>query len=234
MKFIGWKWKFIIFWLNFTKILTLKKWKKKLWNASICIKNYCFKWISIDYVPLFDIYELSYEHFVFWRGDMIFPTCQNIGNKIVWGYEMIGFHHKFNLRQIKKRKLCEVCSFLGLYILHMNVMCGKHVWHVNKCVYEWGTNLWMKKCCTNFASSYKSMCQMCFQCTILIHETYELWMNKFCTISLTKSWDVKFVMCANIYTLNMCTRRITILMQVDQNLWNFNHVQWKAQYYSNC
>jgi hypothetical protein len=46
----------------------------------------------------------------------------------------------------------------------------------------------MNKCHTNFASSYKSMCQMCFQCTILMHETYEL-----CTISIIKSRDAKFV-----------------------------------------
>jgi hypothetical protein len=37
--------------------------------------------------------------------------------------------------------------------------------------------------------------QVCFQCTILVHETYELWMNEFYTISITKSWDAKFVMC---------------------------------------
>jgi hypothetical protein len=35
---------------------------------------------------------------------------------------------------------------------------------------------------------------MCFQCMILVCETYELWMNKFCTIIIIKSWDTKFVM----------------------------------------
>jgi hypothetical protein len=80
--------KFPIFWLNFTKVLTPKKWKNRLWKASICIKKYCFKWISIDYVPLFDIYELSSEHFVFRHEHMDF---QNIVNEIVWGHEMIGF-----------------------------------------------------------------------------------------------------------------------------------------------
>ncbi len=129
--------------------------------------------------------------------------------------------------------MCEVHSFIGLYILHMNATRWKHVWHTNKCVDKWGTNLWMKKCYTNFASSYKSVCQLCFQCTISVHEMYKLWMNKFCTISITKSWDVKFLMYATTYTLNMCTRKITILMQVNQNLWNFNCVQWKPQYYSN-
>lgn len=33
------------------------------------------------------------------------------------------------------------------------------------------------------------------------------------------------------YGFNMHTRRITISMQMNQNLWNFNHVQWQAQYY---
>jgi len=35
---------------------------------------------------------------------------------------------------------------------------------------------------------------MCFQYMILVHETYELQMNEFCMISITKSWDAKFMM----------------------------------------
>ncbi len=34
---------------------------------------------------------------------------------------------------------------------------------------------------------------MCFQCMILVCETHELWMNKFCMVSITKSWFAKFV-----------------------------------------
>jgi hypothetical protein len=34
---------------------------------------------------------------------------------------------------------------------------------------------------------------MCFQCTVLMHETYELWMNEFCMISIPKSWYAKCV-----------------------------------------
>jgi hypothetical protein len=70
-------------------------------------------------------------------------------------------------------------------------MCWKHVWHMDKCVYEWNTR--MSECHMNFVSSYKFVCQMCFQCTILVHETYELWMNEFCTIFIIKSWVVKFM-----------------------------------------
>jgi hypothetical protein len=46
----------------------------------------------------------------------------------------------------------------------------------------------------NFTSCCKSMCQMCFQCMILVCEMFKLWMNKFCMISIIKSWDAKFVM----------------------------------------
>jgi len=47
------------------------------------------------------------------------------------------------------------------------------------------------------------MGQMCFQCMILMFETYELWMNEFCTISIIKSWNVKFVMmCIIFMTMN--------------------------------
>jgi hypothetical protein len=58
----------------------------------------------------------------------------------------------------------------------------------------WSMNLWMNEYHMDFASSYKSVFQMCFQCMILMCKMYELWMNKFCTISIIKLWDVKFVM----------------------------------------
>jgi hypothetical protein len=38
-------------------------------------------------------------------------------------------------------------------------------------------NEWMS--CTNFSSSCKYVCQMCFQCMIVVHEMYESQMNKF-------------------------------------------------------
>jgi len=40
---------------------------------------------------------------------------------------------------------------------------------------------------------------MCFQCTILVHKTYELWVNDICTICITKLWDAKFVMYYEAY-----------------------------------
>jgi hypothetical protein len=50
-----------------------------------------------------------------------------------------------------------------------------------------------------FVSSYilhmnKYVCKMCFQCIISVCEMYELWMNEFYMIFITKSWNVKFVM----------------------------------------
>jgi hypothetical protein len=41
-----------------------------------------------------------------------------------------------------------------------------------------------------------------FQCMILVCEIHELWMNEFCTISITKSWNAKFVMLDQIYLSN--------------------------------
>jgi hypothetical protein len=38
-------------------------------------------------------------------------------------------------------KSCKVCSFIGLYILHTNIMHWKHVWHMGKCVDVWITDL---------------------------------------------------------------------------------------------
>jgi hypothetical protein len=34
---------------------------------------------------------------------------------------------------------------------------------------------------------------MCLQCTILMCEMYELWMNEFYMIFIIKLWDAKFV-----------------------------------------
>jgi hypothetical protein len=82
----------------------------------------------------------------------------------------------------------------SLYIWHMNIMHWKHIWHIDKCVDRWNMNLWMNKCHMNFASSYKYVCQMCIQCMISMCETYKLWMNYFCMISIVKSIGVKFVM----------------------------------------
>jgi hypothetical protein len=65
---------------------------------------------------------------------------------------------------------------------------------MDKCVNEWNMNLWMNECHTNFISPYKFVFQMCFQCTILVCKMYKLWMNEFCMIFITKSWNVKFVM----------------------------------------
>ncbi len=88
----------------------------------------------------------------------------------------------------------EVFPFIGSYILHMNIMHWKHIWHTNKCVDGWNTNLWMNEYHMNFASSYKYVCQICFQCMISMWETYKLWINFFCTILIVKLWNVKFVM----------------------------------------
>jgi hypothetical protein len=73
---------------------------------------------------------------------------------------------------------------------------------MDKCVDKWNANLWRNKCHADFASSNISMSQMCFQCTIFECETYELWLNEFYTILITKSWDVKFVMHAWLNLIN--------------------------------
>jgi hypothetical protein len=51
----------------------------------------------------------------------------------------------------------------------------------------------MNECHTNFTSFYKYVCQICFQCMILVCETCKLWMNEFCMIFIIKLWNVKFV-----------------------------------------
>jgi len=64
---------------------------------------------------------------------------------------------------------------------------------------------WMKYKPMNESMSHESfhklMCQMCFQCTISKRKMYKLWMNEFCTISIIKSLNVKFVI-SKLFMLN--------------------------------
>jgi hypothetical protein len=47
--------------------------------------------MNIDYfIPLFDLYNLLFEHLVSWHEHMDLSTCQNIGKEIVWEHEMMG------------------------------------------------------------------------------------------------------------------------------------------------
>ncbi len=90
-------------------------------------------------------------------------------------------------------KYCKVHSFIGPYILHMNIMCWKYIWHMDKCVDEWNMNIRMSECQTNFASSYK------FVSNVFSMHDINAWniqiMNEWILhISITKSWYVKFVM----------------------------------------
>jgi hypothetical protein len=67
---------------------------------------------------------------------------------------------------------------VGSYILHMNIMCRKHVWHIDKCVDGWSMNLWMNECCTKF-QFHVNPCVKCvfnawYQC--MKHTNYE-WTN---------------------------------------------------------
>jgi hypothetical protein len=96
----------------------------------------------------------------------------------------------------------------------MNILHWKYIWYIDKCVNRWSTNLWMNKCHTNFASSNKFVFQMCFQYTILMRETYKLWMNEFYTISITKLWNAKFMM--QLYEQEFTLFLIDVLLDVVQ------------------
>jgi hypothetical protein len=65
---------------KFCKRINTKKMKKNE-KAYICIKQNWFTWIPIDWIWLFDVYDLLSLHFVSWYGHKDLPTCQNIGKK---------------------------------------------------------------------------------------------------------------------------------------------------------
>jgi hypothetical protein len=94
-----------------------------------------------------------------------------------------------------KNSFVRISYFWAKDMKSFSKMSWKHIWHMDKCVNKWNMNIWMNKCHTNFAYFYKSMCQMCFQCIISMHEMYKLWTNEFCTIFIINLWDVKFVVC---------------------------------------
>jgi hypothetical protein len=81
---------FPIFWLNFTKNLT-PIFLKKTMEGFHLHKQCCLKLIFINYIPLFDVYDLLLEHFIFKHGHMDLLACQNISKEIVWGHEMMGY-----------------------------------------------------------------------------------------------------------------------------------------------
>jgi len=100
-------------------------------------------------------------------------------------------HHKFNMQRINNENHKK---FIHSYIhtLYTWISCIENTFiysHMNKCVNRWNTNLWMNKCHMSFAPPFKFVSQIYFQCMILMYE-----MNKFCMISISKSWYVKFVM----------------------------------------
>jgi hypothetical protein len=102
----------------------------------------------------------------------------------------------------------------------MNIMHWKHVYHIAKYVDRWNTNLWMNKCHTNFESFYKSVFEMCFQYTILICEMHKLWLNNFCTISITKLWDAKFMISKCDQKINSkCKHKTRAKNQITQCKW---------------
>jgi hypothetical protein len=98
-------------------------------------------------------------------------TCGELIMKIMWSL----FIHKFTHFTYEYHVL-KTC------LTHINVL--DEVW-----TYEW-----INECHMSFASSYKFVCQICFQCKILMCEMCESWLKVFCIISVIKLWDVKFTM----------------------------------------
>jgi hypothetical protein len=76
-------------------------------KASVCIENIAFKWVSIDPISWFYVYDLLFEDFVFWYGHMDLPTCQNIGKEIDWGHEMMLLLMPLTCAQGKSQYQCK-------------------------------------------------------------------------------------------------------------------------------
>jgi hypothetical protein len=105
-------------------------------------------------------------------------------------------HHKFSMWWINNENRKKIIHTY-IHTFYMQISCIENTFiysHMNKCVNRWNMNLWMNEYHMSFTFSFKFVCQIYFQCMILICEMYELWMNKFCMISISKSWDVKFGM----------------------------------------
>jgi hypothetical protein len=51
--------------VKFCQNFDTKKWKKNSGKLSFASKKYCFKWISIDFIPLFNVYDLLLDNFVY-------------------------------------------------------------------------------------------------------------------------------------------------------------------------
>jgi hypothetical protein len=102
-------------------------------------------------------------------------------------------HHKCKMQQINDKNHAKFLHWvIGSYILHLNIMLWKHIWHMDKCVNEWSTNVWMNECHTNFSSS------CIFSNEFSMHNisawNLQIMNEQFETIFITKSWDVLFLM----------------------------------------
>ncbi len=87
--------------------------------------------------------------------------------------------------------MCEVLSFISLYILHTNIMHWKHVWNTYKCdkvqSYEWMNVTWILylpiSMCVNFVFNAQYQCVKCMnyewanvtQFPFLNYEMLSLW-----------------------------------------------------------
>ncbi len=106
---------------------------------------------------ILDLWTICLKTEIGFRPNILFKyQVSNKGVKAWLGYPLRNIkdsflRHKFNMRWINN-EIVQIRSFTCSYILHMNITHWKHVWHIDKCVDEWNTNLWMNECHMNFAS----------------------------------------------------------------------------------
>jgi hypothetical protein len=125
-------------------------------NFSSTPLDYIFHYYFFEYI-FNTISWFEYIYVIFSISCLKFHVC-NANSKSTCFSSFWNVYQKYNLTYDELlMKIVQVCSFIGSYILHKNIMCYKHVWHINKCVDKWNTNLWMNECHMNVTSSYKSM-----------------------------------------------------------------------------
>ncbi len=99
----------------------------KLWKNSKSWRSLFQETLRVNKFQMISITKSWYGKFV----KNVIKRTRKLPSKIL--------HHKFIMQSIIK--IMSVCSFISLYILHMNILYWKHVWHINKYVNRSSTNL---------------------------------------------------------------------------------------------
>jgi len=163
----------------------------------LSIWSQCFLPIVFDFIIVLSIlsqcFLLSAFDFIIMLSIKSWWSCSNLGVLFLMLYVNLG---ALLFILFITNLTCDILIMKivqSSYILHKHHALKTHFIRINVLTndvrtYDWTNVIGISHLPIN------SCVNICFRCMILACEMYESWMSKFCTIYITMSWDVKFVM----------------------------------------